>query len=140
MNFLLDTNVVSEWVRPRPDAGLMSWLAATDEDRLFLSIVTLAELRRGIERMSDGLRRRRLDEWLRDELPLRFNSRLLPIDAAVADEWGKVVARGEASGRQIGAMDAFIASTATVHRLALVTRNVDDFRSSLDTIVNPWTS
>jgi predicted nucleic acid-binding protein len=137
---LLDTNVVSEGVKPRPDARVMSWFAEVDEDRVFLSVVTMAELRRGIDRLTESNRRRRLDEWLRIALPLRFESRILQIDDKVADEWGRIVARREASGRQIGAMDAFIAATATVHNLALVTRNVDDFRPSLDAIVNPWTS
>ena len=80
MTFLLDTMVVSEWVRPRPDRGVVAWLAAADEDRIFMSVVSLAELRYGIERMAAGNRRKRLDEWLRDELPLRFEGRLLSID------------------------------------------------------------
>jgi predicted nucleic acid-binding protein len=140
VNFLLDTNVVSEWVKLRPDPGLMSWLVAIDEDRTYLSVITLAELRRGIDRMSDGLRRRRIDEWLQNELPSRFESRILPVDEATAYEWGKIVARRDALGRQIGAMDAFIAATASVHGLTLVTRNVEDFGPSLDAIVNPWSS
>ena len=81
MSFLIDTNVVSEWVRPRPNPGVLSWLAEADEDRIFISVVTLAELRRGIARLAHSRRRNRLDEWLRDELPLRFEGRILPIDA-----------------------------------------------------------
>ena len=72
MSFLLDTNVVSEWVKPRPHPGVITWLAEADEDRVFLSVVTLAELRHGVERMAAGSRRARLDVWLREELPLRF--------------------------------------------------------------------
>lgn len=140
MSFLLDTNVVSEWVRPRPDKGVISWLAAVDEDRVFLSVITLAELRRGIDRMAVGDRRQRLLEWLQNELPSRFELRILPINGAIADEWGKLVARREASGHPMGVMDAFIAATALVHNFTLVTRNVDDFRLSLDSIVNPWTA
>ena len=87
MSFLLDTNVVSEWVKPRPHQGVIAWLAEADEDRVFLSVVTLAELRHGIERMAAGSRRERLDVWLREELPLRFEKRVLSIDAAVADAW-----------------------------------------------------
>lgn len=138
MSYLLDTNIVSEWVKPRPDPGVVSWLAEVDEDRVFLSIVTLAELRYGIARMADGSRRRRLDEWLRNELPLRFEGRLLPIDAAVAENWGEVVARREAEGQPIGTMDAFIAAMAQAHNLTLVTRNAPDFGPSLKAIVNPW--
>lgn len=138
MSFLLDTNVVSEWVKPRPDPRVVAWLAAADEDRVFLSTVSVAELRYGVDRLADGKRRRDLDAWLRQELPLRFEGRVLPVDQSVADRWGEVVARREAAGRPISAMDAFIAATASVHGLALVTRNTADFRSVVQDIVNPW--
>lgn len=140
MSYLLDTNVVSEWVRPRPDAGVIAWLDEADEDRLFLSVITLAELRRGVERLEPGRRRTRLDDWLRDELTRRFDGRILPIDAAIAETWGRLVARSEATGRAIGAMDAFMAATAMAHDLTLVTRNVGDFKSAIRSLHNPWTS
>jgi predicted nucleic acid-binding protein len=139
VSFLLDTNVVSEWVRPRPDAGVVALLAEADEDRVFISVVTLAELRYGIERMAAGQRRRRLDAWLSDELPLRFEGRVVPIDAAVADAWGRVTASREASGRPLAVADGFIAATAEVHGLTLVTRNVSDFEKTVRMVVNPWT-
>lgn len=138
MSFLVDTNVVSEWVRPRPDAGVVGWLAEADEDRVFISIVTLAELRYGIDRMATGQRRRRLDAWLSNELPLRFEGRVLPVDAAIADAWGRLTALREASGRPLAAMDAFIAATVEVHGLTLVTRNVSDFDRTVRAVVNPW--
>ena len=139
MTYLLDTNVVSEWTKPRPDPGVAAWLAAAEEDRLFLSVITLTELRRGVERLAAGNRRRRLDAWLRDALPLRFEGRILPIDGPVADHWGRVVARGESAGRPISVMDAFIAATALAHDLSLVTRNVADFRGAVKSVVSPWT-
>jgi toxin FitB len=139
VSFLIDTNVVSEWVRPRPDSGVLAWLAEADEDRVFISVVTLAELRRGIARLPQSRRRNRLDEWLRDELPLRFEGRILPIDAVVAAAWGDVVAEREQRGRPISAMDAFIAGTVRVHQLTLVTRNSADFQGSVPEILNPWT-
>ncbi len=140
MNFLLDTNVVSEWVKPRPDKGVMSWLAEADEDRVFISVVTLAELRHGIERLSPGARRDRLDVWLTQQLPERFETRILSIDAVTANSWGRVMARGQAAGRPIGTMDAFIAATAERHDLTLITRNVSDFEALGTKIVNPWSS
>jgi toxin FitB len=140
VSFLLDTNVVSEWVRPRPDAGVVAWLADADEDRVFVSVVTLAELRHGIDRMANGQRRRRLDAWLSNELPLRFEGRVLPVDAAIAEAWGKLTALREASGRPLAAMDAFIAATVEVHGLTLVTRNVSDFERTVRAVVNPWTN
>jgi len=138
MSFLLDTNVISEWVRPRPNPDVVAWLASVDEDRVFISAVTLAELRYGVERMPAGKRRHSLDAWLRDELPMRFDGRILSVDSVIADAWGKVVARSEARGRPIGAIDAFIAATAEAHGMTLVTRNASDFEASLDAISNPW--
>lgn len=138
MNFLLDTNVVSEWTKPRPDSGVVEWLAQIDEDAVFLSVVTFAELRHGIERLPASKRRKQLDEWLRGELPLRFEQRILQVDGAVADEWGRLVARHDALGRPIHAMDALIAATAQVHALTLVTRNTSDFEASVKSVVNPW--
>jgi predicted nucleic acid-binding protein len=126
-------------VKRRPDPGVITWLAEIDEDRVFLSVVTVAELRHGIERLVDGDRRRRLDAWLRDELTLRFEGRLLSVDQAIADRWGEVVARREAAGQPIGVMDAFIAATADIHQLKLVTRNESDFKSAVKEIINPWT-
>jgi predicted nucleic acid-binding protein len=138
VSYLLDTNVVSEWVKPRPDPGVVRWLAEIDEDRVFLSVITLAELRHGLDRMPEGARRHRLDGWLTTDLPLRFEGRLLPIDGTVADAWGKIMARAQAGGRPMGAMDAFVAATAEVHHLTLVTRNVSDFIVLGQTIINPW--
>lgn len=137
MNFLLDTNAVSEWVKPRPNPGLIGWMESADEDRIFISVVSLAELRYGVERMAVGRGRNRLEQWLRHELPLRFESRILPVDTHVAEAWGRTVSQSEAAGRPIGAMDAFLAATAETHQLTLVTRNVADF-PLLKAVLNPW--
>lgn len=137
MNFLLDTNAVSEWVKPRPNPGLIRWMEAADEDRVFLSVISLAELRYGVERMAAGARRSRLESWLLHELPLRFEGRILFVDHRIAEAWGRTVSRSEAVGRPMGAMDAFLSATAEVHRLTLVTRNTSDF-PVLKGVVNPW--
>jgi len=138
MNFLLDTNAVSEWVKPRPNAGLMEWMESADEDWVFISVVSLAELHYGVERMAPGARRNRLEQWLHHELPLRFESRILLVDTSVAETWGRTLSRAEAAGRPMGAMDAFLAATAEVHKMTLVTRNVSDF-PLLRMVLNPWT-
>lgn len=138
MSFLLDTNVVSEWTRPRPNAGVIHWLTECDEDAVFLSVVTIVELRHGIERLSAGRRRSRLDAWLGDELLPRFEGRILPIDSGIADRSGRLVARREILGRPIHAMDALIAATAAAHDLTLVTRNVTDFETVVKSLLNPW--
>ncbi len=138
MSFLLDTNVVSEWTKPHPNPGLIEWLAEVDEDEVFLSVVTFAELRHGIERLPAGRRRRQLDQWLRAEVPARFEGRIILVDGAIGDEWGRLTARHEARGRPIQAMDALIAATAQVHALTLVTRNTKDFQTSVKSLLNPW--
>lgn len=140
MSYLLDTNIVSEWVKPRPEPKVVNWLADIDEDRVFLSVVTLAELRHGVERLPASRRRTRLDEWLRHDLPARFEGRVLPMDETIAAAWGVIVARREAKGRPIGVMDAWIAATAETHELTLVTRNAADFRDAVSAVLDPWAS
>ncbi len=139
MSFLLDTNAVSEWVKPRPDPGLMGWMESADEDRIFISVVTLAELRYGAERLAAGKRRQQLERWLQNELPLRFEGRIIPVDSQIADAWGRTIARSESTGRPMGVIDAFLSATAEVNRLTLITRSISDF-PLLNTIVNPWTN
>jgi predicted nucleic acid-binding protein len=116
----------------------MSWMESADEDRIFISVISFAELRYGVDRMAQGSRRSRLEHWLRDELPIRFENRILPVDTHVAELWGRTVSRSEAAGRPISAMDAFLAATAETHQLTLVTRNVSDF-PLLKAVLNPWT-
>jgi predicted nucleic acid-binding protein len=106
----------------------------------FISVITVAELRHGVERLPAGTRRERLDAWLTEQIPLRFEDRLLAVDAETANGWGRVMARGRADGRPISAMDAFIAATAEQHDLTLVTRNVSDFNALGLRLVNPWSN
>jgi len=139
MSFLLDTNVISEPMKQQPNKGALAWLAGVNEDTVLLSVVTITELRYGIERLAAGRRRRRLDEWLREELTARFAGRILPVDLEVADACGRLVARNESLGRPIEPRDAFIAATAEVHGLTLVTRNAIDFKATVKHVLNPWT-
>jgi predicted nucleic acid-binding protein len=140
VSWLIDTNVVAEWVKPRPDERVVRWLAEADEDRLYLSVATLAEIRMGVEALAEGRRKHRLAAWLEDDLPNRFEGRILPVDAAVANAWGMVVARARAVGTTLGAMDAFFAATAAVHRLTLVTRNTRDFSTTGIELLDPWST
>lgn len=140
MNFLLDTNGVSEWMKPRPNAGLIRWLEQVDEDRVYLSVVTLAEIRYGVDRLAEGAKRRGIEQWLQRDLQLRFEGRIVAIDSAIADACGAIVARRETLGHPIGVMDAFIAATAETHELTLVTRNTKDFMHVAGSIENPWSS
>ena len=125
--------------KPRPNAGVLAWLAEVDEDTVFLSVVTVTELRCGSERLATGKRRDRLDDWLRKDLGSRFEGRILPVDVGIADACGRLVARSESLGRPIEPRDAFIAATAEVHGLTLVTRNASDFEPTVKAIVTPWT-
>ncbi len=138
MNWLLDTNVVSEWTRPRPHPAVAAFLASTDEETLFLSVITLAELRRGVDRLPAGRRRAALHEWLEKDLPHRFEGRILGIDPDVASAWGRIMARAERGGRTPGVMDVWIAAIAETRDLTVVTRNVADFTPLLECIFNPW--
>jgi predicted nucleic acid-binding protein len=138
VNFLLDTNVISEGARPLPDPGVMQWLTEVDESRTYLSVITLAELRHGVDRLPSGRRRAELEYWLSDALPARFGARLIDVNAAIADEWGRTVASAQQQGRIIGAMDAFLAATARAHSLTLVTRNIRDFDATGIALLNPW--
>ncbi len=139
MNYLLDTNVVSEWVRPKPDPRVVAWLAAANEDAVHLSVITIAELERGIELLPKGARRERLTRWVAGELLQRFEGRLLDVTADVAREWGRISARAQKAGRPIGVVDAFFAATARVGELTLVTRNDAHFLDAGIDVLNPWT-
>ncbi len=140
MSLLLDTNILSEGIKPAPDPRVELWLHQVDEDLAFISVVTLAELRRGAERLPPGRRRRRLEDWISSDVTLRFEGRILRISEEIADHWGRLVARSESIGRRIGVMDGFLAATAVRHDLTLVTRNVTDFAPLGVPIINPWES
>ncbi len=138
MSFLLDTNVVSEWTKPKPNPNLIAWLASVDEDRTFLSVMTIAEIKFGIERLKPSQHRAKLESWLHGNLAERFEGRLLPVNSTVAETWGKITAARAAIGRPIPIMDGFIAATATVFGLTLVTRNTGDFENTPAPPLNPW--
>lgn len=139
MKYLLDTNVISEPMKARPNAGVLDWLAQVAEDNVYLSVVSITELRYGIERLASGKRRDALEAWLRKDLSSRFEGRILSVDVEAADACGRLVARSESIGHPIEPRDAFIAATAEVHGLILVTRNVSDFQPTVKSILTPWT-
>jgi len=134
VNYLLDTNVVSELRRPKAHAGLIEWFDDQPAQALFLSIVTVGEIRQGIEqlRSRDAKQANLLNRWL-GGLAQFYEDRLLFVDGSVADEWGRLRAR-----RSVPVMDALIAATARVHGLTLVTRNVRDFANLGVSLLNPF--
>ncbi len=135
MSYLIDTCALSELIRPQPEARVIGWFEAAPQTALFVSALTFGEIRKGVEKLPDGSRRARIVAWLEVELPAWFEDRVLPVDAAVADEWGRLMARSQTT---LPAIDGLIAATAVRHRLTIVTRNVGDFAKSGVDIVNPW--
>ena len=138
MKFLLDTCVISELVARQPDPVVVQWVDSVDEDRLFLSAITIGEVKKGIEKLSVSSRRSALAEWLEDELLARFKDKILPIDTTVTLVWGKLTADLEKQGKRMPAMDSLIAATALQWRLNLATRNEDDFAHCGVPVFNPW--
>ncbi len=138
MRLLLDTNVLSEVTKPRPAEGVLNWLHGLDEDRTFISIISIAEIRRGVALMDGGRKRDALDEWLTHDLPQRFENRIVPVEASVALAWGDLMALAKRSGRGLASMDGLIAATAVAHQLTLATRNTRDFEGFGIDIIDPW--
>jgi toxin FitB len=138
VNYLLDTTVVAEWIKPQPDRGLMMWTHGVDEDRCYLSVVTFGELRKSTERLRPSRKRQRLLGWLAIELRVRFERRILPVDVDIAEAWGRMAARGDVPGQGIGDGDALIAATAEVHGLQLVTSDAQRFEMTGIDVFDPW--
>jgi hypothetical protein len=135
---LLDTNVVSELVAAAPAPQVLRWMAIKAPGDLFLSVITLGELTKGVARLDAGRRRERLTRWLAEDLPGQFTGRVLPLDQAVAVRWGEMMAEAERRGRPRPAVDLQIGATAACLGLAIATRNVSDFEDLGLEIVNPW--
>ena len=138
MSFLLDTNVVSEWTKTVPNPRFVKWIGEIDSNDAHLSVVTLAEIQRGIERLPHGRRRERLSTWLVNELLEVFADRVVDVDQPIAAAWSRLMVKCEAAGRPLGSMDGFLAATAAVHGHTLVTRNVADFAATGVPLLNPW--
>lgn len=136
--FLLDTCVLSELRKPQPNAGLLDWVAAVDEGDLYLSVLTLAEIRSGIESKVRGRERAALETWLVSDLSSRFAGRILDFTSDVADRWGRLDGRERARGKTLPVVDAQIAATALQANLTVVTRNVRDFVRTGVPVLDPW--
>lgn len=138
MTYLLDTCVISELVKPRPDKNVVRWVDSVDERKLFLSVLTMGELEKGIAKLLESPRKSELREWLEHDLAERFSERILPVDAAVAVAWGRIQGEAERAGMKLPVIDSLLAATAEIHRLTLATRNVADFDRCGATVFNPW--
>jgi predicted nucleic acid-binding protein len=136
--FLLDTNVPSETLRPRPNANVSAWIKRQPKDVQFLSVVSVGELRRGFILMPPGRQRTRLEQWLEQDLLPLFAGRILPVTLSIGDRWGVLDAQRQLRGRPLNTADGMIAATALEHGLTVVTRNVKDFSDLGLSVLNPW--
>jgi predicted nucleic acid-binding protein len=139
MSYLLDTCLLSEVWKAVPNDGVMQWLGSSREDELFLSVLSLGELKKGIERLAGGSKKQRL---IRDygALRSRFSSRILAVTDVVAERWGEIAASASRAGRHVHVVDGLVAATALVFGLTVVTRDVGDFETTSAPLLNPWTA
>ena len=136
--YLLDTNCISELVRIQPEPSVVAWMEAADETLLYLSVLTLGEIRKGLAGLPQSKRRTHLEVWLETALRVRFAGRILPIDEAIADRWGVLAARAKGKGKSLATIDGLLAATALHHNLTVVSRNVNDFKNTPVPVLNPW--
>lgn len=138
MKYLLDTCLLSELVRKKPNIGVLRWFERVDESTLYLSSLTIGELQKGISKLTDNPRKEKLQAWVRNDLVSRFDGRILDIDTEVATAWGVLQGTGEQEGVVLPAIDSLIAATAMVHKLTVVTRNTKDIERCHVKAFNPW--
>ena len=136
--FLLDTNCISEVVRVKPEPRVVEWIEAAEEALLYLSVLTLGEIRKGLAGLPQGKRRTQLETWLEVELGARFAGRILSIDQSIADRWGLLAASAKAKGKTLSTIVGLLAATAVQHNLTIVSRNVSDFSNTPVPVLNPW--
>ena len=138
MNYLLDTNVISELVAIHPDPPVAKWVESVDPESIYLSVITIGELNKGIEKLPDSRRKTALEVWLVNDLLVRFRDRIITLDISIMMTWGKLVARLEAIGLPMPAIDSLIAATAAQSGFTLTTRNTRDFQPTGIKLYNPW--
>jgi len=140
VKYLLDTCVISEIVKPKPNDNVISWLQSQTEDSLYLSVLTFGEIEKGITKASDKIRKKKLQLWLEDDLKKRFKGKIIPIDLEVSIKWGEVQAMTELQGKPMPAIDGLIAVSALVNNCTVVTRNISDMQQSSVELLNPWSA
>ena len=138
MRYLLDTNVISELVSKQPNQNVLDWVQDTDENLLHLSVITIGEIKKGIEKLPSSARKDQLVDWLQDDLLQRFRDRLVSIDTEVMLHWGELTAQLEMIGKPLPAIDSLIAASVSQGDFVLVTRNTSDFMAAGIPTINPW--
>lgn len=137
MNYLLDTCVISEIVKPAPNSRVIMWLNSIPSERLFLCSLTIGEIRKGLTKLPESKKKEKLTDWLNTLLE-NYQDRIYPIDITIAEAWGVIQGRVENEGMPMSSIDGLIAATSHTHNLILVTRNEKDFQASKLSIINPW--
>ncbi len=138
MRYLLDTNIISELVARQPPQPLLAWLDSLEPQAVYLSVISVGEIQKGIAKLPDSEQKQQLTEWLHDQPLVRFADHILTIDTAVMLTWGILTADCEKKGRPLPALDALIAALARHHQCVLVTRNDKDFAATGIAVLNPW--
>ena len=138
MRYLLDTCVISEIVKLKPNKNVISWFEKQDESSLFLSVLTFGEIEKGIEKAPDKIRKKKLRLWVEEDLKQRFEGRVLPIDLQVSTQWGILQGKSEQAGKPMPAIDGLIAVSGLVNNCIVVTRNTSDMEQSTVELFNPW--
>lgn len=138
MKFLLDTCFISELIKKEPNPQVLLWLENQDETALYLSVLTIGELQKGISKLPEGPKKSELQGWVSNDLVARFEGRLLSIDAEAAAAWGRLLGTAERQGKKLPVMDSLIAATAITHNLTVVTRNNRDLERCQAKVFNPW--
>jgi len=138
MNYLLDTCVLSELIKPQPNKNVVRWISGIEERCLYISVLTIGEIHKGIEKLPESKKKENLHEWVKFDLQERFNDKILDIDLHVVTTWGKVQAQSELMGQTLPTIDGLIACTGITHDLRVATRNIKDMQASGADLINPW--
>ncbi|MDA8158599.1 MAG: type II toxin-antitoxin system VapC family toxin [Deltaproteobacteria bacterium] len=140
MAYLLDTCVISEIAKPKPNKDVILWLTENDEDNFYLSVLTFGELYKGVSKLRDSKKKELLYDWVENELKNRFKNKILDIDFVIAEIWGNIEGKAESNGIVLPSIDALIASTGIAYDLTVVTRNTSDMERTGVKLLNPWVS
>jgi predicted nucleic acid-binding protein len=140
MNYLLDTCLISELAKSEPHKKVVDWVLSENETSFYLSVLTFAELHKGVEKLPESIKKDALRIWIEDELKKRFQNRVIGIDMHVSVIWGKIQCVAEKKGKPMPAVDSLIAATGIAHDLTIVTRNVTDMEQSGVKLLNPWSN
>lgn len=138
MSYLIDTDCISELMKPKPDPNVLNWFSDHEELSMYLSVITFGKLRKGIEKLPISAKKSKLNRWVNEDLAHRFEERIIVVSIAEVNTWGHLLEKAEKAGTPLPAIDALIAASALVHGLSVVTRNTKDMEATGVELINPW--